>query len=228
MVEKDIPKFYLDILKEIESFIPDMKKIKVQAEKSPTPPISAEYSISNELLFELVNSSGPWHSGMPGYLNSDDWGTGKILEDENETVINTLKLMEKIGSSVMSRRSVLMTLYPPGGYIGWHHNGNVPGRNLLFSWSETGDGLFRLYNNKLDNFEEYPDSPGWNVKSLKFYSHIEAEETGYSWHAMATNCFRFSFSFLLSDTFNDDHIMIQELIEDDLKLKNKSLNGAWF
>ena len=45
---------------------------------------------------------------------------------------------------------------------------------------------------------------------------------------MATNCYRFSFSFLLSDTFNEDHIMIQELIEDDLKLKNKSLNGAWF
>jgi hypothetical protein len=227
MLEKDIPKFYLDILKEFEELIPDMKKIKIDSFGAGER-ISPEYSISDELLFKLIDTSGPHHSGMPGHLYSEDWGKDKLLEDKNNTVIDTLNVMEKLGSSLMCRRHALLTLYPPGGYIGWHHNGNIPGRNLLFSWSENGDGLFRLYNNKLKNFEDYPDSPGWNVKSLKFYGHLEAEQTGFSWHAMATNCFRFSVAFLLSDQFNKEPTQVQEVLEDDLKLKNKSLNGVWF
>ena len=128
----------------------------------------------------------------------------------------------------MCRRSTLITCYPPGGYIGWHHNGNVPGRNILFSWSETGDGIFRLYNDKLKNFEEYPDSPGWNVKSMRFYSHIESEETGYSWHSMSTNCLRFSIGFLLTDENYFDRPDVMDVLKEDVGLVNKSLNGAWF
>lgn len=227
MVEKDIPKHYLNVLKEIESHIPELKKIKLKYDL-PSPEFTPEYVTSNKFLFELINNSGPWHSGQPGHLYSTDWTISKLVKDDNNSVINITRLFEKLALSLMCRRPALSTLYPPGGYIGWHHNGDIPGRNILFSWSEKGDGVFRLYNNKLNNFEEYPDSPGWNIKSLKFYSHLESAETGYSWHAMRTNCFRLSFGFILTDELWNDSDQIHEVLEEDLQLKNKSLNGAWF
>ncbi len=228
MVEKDIPKYYLDILKDIEKYIPDIKNIKVNKTDFGLHEIAPEYSVSEELLSDIIESSGPWHSGKPGYLKSIDWTNGKLKEDKNNSIVNVIKIFEKLGASVMCRRPALMTLYPPGGYIGWHHNGDIPGRNILFSWSEKGDGIFRLYNNKLNNWEDYHDSKGWNVKSLKFYSHLEAKETGYSWHAMYTNCYRMSVAFVLTDELYIDRPEIEEMLKYDLKLTNKSLNGAWF
>ena len=229
MIEKDIPEYYINVLKEIEQYIPTYASDKVHiTPKQIFPDMKPEYATSNEYLFELINSSGPWHSGMPGYMKSKDWNEGYLHRDPDNTVITILKLIKKLGKMLMCRRSTLITCYPPGGYIGWHHNGNVPGRNILFSWSETGDGVFRLYNNKLKNFEEYPDSPGWNVKSMRFYSHLEAEETGYSWHSMSTNCLRFSIGFLLTDDEYTDRPEVMDVLQEDVGLVNKSLNGAWF
>lgn len=229
MIEKDIPEYYLNVLKDIEKLIPKFADDKVViTPKQNFPDMDPQHAISDEYLFELINSSGPWHSGMPGYIKSKDWDQGHLHRDPDNTAISLLKSIKKLGKMLMCRRSTLITCYPPGGYIGWHHNGNVPGRNILFSWSETGDGIFRLYNDKLKNFEEYPDSPGWNVKSMRFYSHIESEETGYSWHSMSTNCLRFSIGFLLTDENYFDRPDVMDVLKEDVGLVNKSLNGAWF
>lgn len=230
MIEKDIPEEYLTILKKIEKIIPNIasSEVHIKPKGISEQEISNDYAISNDFLFKLINSSGKWHSGMPGWLKSKDWNEGILKKDEGNYIITCFGLFKELGKKLMCRRTALSTLYQPGGYIGWHHNANVPGRNILFSWSENGDGIFRLYNDKLKNFEEYPDSPGWNVKSLKFYSHIEAEKTGFSWHSMSTNCLRFSVAFLLTDDSWEDGDQVNEVLKEDVGLVNESLNGAWF
>ena len=34
-------------------------------------------------------------------------------------------------------------MYPPGGYISWHNNANASAYNLVFTWSESGNGYFK-------------------------------------------------------------------------------------
>jgi hypothetical protein len=229
MIEQDIPKIYLDILKEIEKYISKIASKDVIINNNQLSTISSNYSISDELLFKLINSSGKWHSGDPVYLKMKEiGGGGALIKDDNNYVLSCLDLLKKLGMILMCRRNSLSALYEPGGYIGWHHNGNIPGRNIIFSWSETGDGVFKLYNDKLEKMEVYNDSPGWSVKSLKFYSHLEAEKKGYSWHAMNTNCLRFTIAFLLTDQMYNYQDQIPEVIKYDLGLANKSLNGAYF
>ena len=36
--------------------------------------------------------------------------------------------------------------YPKDGYIAWHNNWNVPGYNVLFTYTETGNGYWRHIN----------------------------------------------------------------------------------
>ncbi len=93
----------------------------------------------------------------------------------------------------------LNTWYDEGGYVSWHHNADVPGRNMLFCWSETGDGVFKLHNELEDKTTELNDVPGWSVKSTVFHSHASIEKYPYCWHAMATNCKRYSLAFRILD-----------------------------
>ena len=60
----------------------------------------------------------------------------------------------KLASLVGARRSPLCQHYPPDGYVAWHHNANIPGRNIIFSWSETGAGISRIYGDSKE-IEEY-------------------------------------------------------------------------
>jgi len=52
-----------------------------------------------------------------------------------ETIIN-------LGEFLGCPTNALAMYYPPGGFLGWHHNGNAPGYNVLFTYNQTGDGKF--------------------------------------------------------------------------------------
>jgi len=138
-------------------------------------------------------------------------------------------LSTKLASLVGARRSPLCQHYPPGGYIAWHHNANIPGRNIIFSWSETGAGISRIYGDSKE-IEEYQDTAGWNIKSLKIVSHLDhvEENKEYAWHCAGTNCNRFSVGFMMNNDLHEDVEFCNEVLKEDIGLVHESPNGVWY
>lgn len=93
------------------------------------------------------------------------------------------------------KTNALSQLYPPKGFIGWHNNANAPGYNLIFTWSETGDGWFK-YIDKYGEEITMPDTKGWSLKAGYFGSYDD-DYTCY--HAAYTDCWRMTHSFVVAD-----------------------------
>lgn len=87
----------------------------------------------------------------------------------------------------------LTSYYPPGGYVGWHTNWNAFGFQCILTWSESGDGYFRWYDKKNDEFVTEEDVPGWQARYYRFGEYHEPEH--HLWHAAWTECPRFTLAF---------------------------------
>jgi len=96
------------------------------------------------------------------------------------------------------RNSALTALYPSDGYIGWHHNGNAPGYNILFSYSLDGDGCFKYYDYETKEIKVVQDQVGWNVK-VGYYPSENIEPENVYWHAADTKNPRLSVAFIVDD-----------------------------
>lgn len=79
-----------------------------------------------------------------------------------------------------SRNNAVKMLYPKGGYMGWHHNANAPGYNILLSWSKDGTGYFRYQDPETKQIVTMPDSPGWTCK-VGYYGPWHEPDKIY-WH----------------------------------------------
>ena len=90
--------------------------------------------------------------------------------------------------------SALSTLYPPNGFIGWHNNANASAFNLIFTWSEKGDGWFKYVDPETKAIIEMPDEQGWQLKAGYFGSY-DTDQVVY--HAARTNCYRMTLSYVL-------------------------------
>jgi hypothetical protein len=100
--------------------------------------------------------------------------------------------------------SALSTLYPPNGFIGWHNNANASAFNLIFTWSENGDGWFKYVDpNTLSTTREVitvPDKKGWQLKAGHFGAYGSGDVV---YHAARTNCYRMTLSYVLGH--NEDY-----------------------
>ena len=109
------------------------------------------------------------------------------------------------------RHNALTAFYPPGGYISWHNNANAPAYNLIFSWSETGDGQFNYVDPVTKEVVEMKDKQGWNCKAAYFGHYDEPERLFY--HSAKTDCWRVTVSFIF-DTTELSSVIRDDLIED--------------
>jgi hypothetical protein len=107
-----------------------------------------------------------------------------------------------------ARHSALAMYYPPGGYIGWHHNGNAPGYNLILTINEQADGEFELYNMVDESFQTYPDKDHWTGKVGYFGDVFKKEEL--CWHTARSRGHRLTMSFVIYDKNIWDH-MIEDI-----------------
>lgn len=103
-----------------------------------------------------------------------------------------LKMTTELGLEL----SVLSTLYPPQGFIGWHNNANASAHNLIFTWSENGDGWFKYIDPKTQELITVPDEKGWNLKAGHFGEYGSGDVV---YHAARTNCYRLTLSYVLGD-----------------------------
>lgn len=90
--------------------------------------------------------------------------------------------------------SALSTLYPPNGFIGWHNNANASAFNLIFTWSEKGDGWFKYVDPETQSVITIPDEKGWQLKA-GYFGAYGSDQVMY--HAARTNCYRMTLSYVL-------------------------------
>ena len=88
----------------------------------------------------------------------------------------------------------LSSLYPPEGFIGWHNNANASSYNLIFTWSEHGDGWFKYVDPKTQELVTIQDDKGWNLKAGHFGAYGSGDVV---YHAAKTNCYRMTLSYVL-------------------------------
>ena len=92
--------------------------------------------------------------------------------------------------------SALSQMYPDDGYISWHTNENAIGHNLIFTWSETGDGYFEYRDPRDGKIIRMNDDVGWTCKAGYFGLRKYNE---HMYHCAKTNCKRITLSYVIPD-----------------------------
>lgn len=103
----------------------------------------------------------------------------------------------RLTTAIGAQFKALSMVYPENGYIGWHHNGNAPGYNILFTYSQDGDGCFKYWDYDTKSIVTVQDKPGWNVK-VGYYPSDEDEPQRVYWHTAKTSKPRISLGFILN------------------------------
>jgi hypothetical protein len=156
---------------------------------------TTEYYISDEYLKEIMSVG---HEGGASYAKSYPIKPSKYKGPPDEWQeysdvwydLNT-RLMQELGVKI----NALAQYYPAGGYIDWHSNWNAAGHNLIFTWSETGDGYFKYVDPKTKEIVVMPDKIGWSLKAGYFGEQGEDE----FFHCAKTNCPRITISYVMSE-----------------------------
>ena len=197
----------INILERIGEYLDAIDTDRLKVREGRQNRISMHEAICDdyrEVFSKQVRPGPPWHQRMCDLL------LDMSQRKRDEYVAN---LATDLGKQITGRKQALSAIYPPGGFLAWHHNADVPGRNLIFTWSKTGEGVFRYVNKTKGYYFDIPDHKGWNVKSFDWYSHGQTEKEGYTWHCAGTDCLRATLAFVI-----DSNQMSDEMLEYDFNL----------
>ena len=182
---------------------------------------SIDQYMSDEYKMSIINQ-GTSHGGYPD--------VGYYIQMKPEQVIwvgndhqfrreyfNTYRVFdESMINELGIRRNALCVAYPPGGFIGWHNNANCSSYNLIFSYSETGDGYWQHVNPHTNEVETVPDVPGWQCKAAYFGAYDEHDPKTLVYHTAKTNsCWRMTVSYIFDRTNKEWWEQAIEEIESD-------------
>ena len=154
-----------------------------------THTITADYACSEEYLAHM---QGKKVDGFPEQTHGVDLS--------KYTPPNFSEPLRTFDTNVMSwsgcRYNAVKMVYPKGGYMGWHHNANAPGYNVLFSWSERGLGYFKYQDPITKEFVVFQDTPGWTCKVGYFGDFSQPDKM--IWHcANAKNEERVTLAYVI-------------------------------
>lgn len=131
-------------------------------------------------------------------------GIGMLDYFEKATGENKLQSFDKfntrltaITSFLSARNNALAMIYPEDAYIGWHHNGNAPGYNVLLTYSEDGDGDFSYWDYDKNEIVELKDKKGWSCK-VGYYPNAKQTEK-VLWHKATTKKPRVTLAWVVPD-----------------------------
>jgi len=178
---------------------------------------NAEKWISDEYMKEVIDQKYA-HSGYPEVISGYDLMIthGQTLKNTTDPrVKNTIDMIAdsllNIQASYTLKSNALCAVYPPGGFISWHNNANAPGFNVLFTYSEGGNGWFKYYDLDKKEVVTMPDVKGWQCKAGYYGSYQETDKVLY--HAAYTDDWRVTVAFVL-DSSEMAMGLHEELIED--------------
>jgi hypothetical protein len=156
-------------------------------------------------MFNLKTDQANWnHNNNDNFVSS----VNKIADVYN-------KANNDLSSYFNARHNALCVLYPPGGWISWHNNANASAYNLIFTWSETGDGFFKYVDGRTKEIVTLKDKPGWQCKAGYFGSYRESEEN-LVYHSAGTECYRFTVSFIFAGGKHEMSKEFQEMVIEDI------------
>ena len=172
--------------------------------------VTHEWLCSEEALLVMDRES---HAGYPETYYSIN--IPQLRRASPQSWGDYAKYVKNIPTKLLGATSSGLSLfYPPTGFVGWHTNHNNPTYQILFSWSETGDGYFRYEDPKTKEIVTLHDKPGWNVRVHYFGSLSEPDDM--LWHCAYTNCDRFSFAFqwIVREKGTPEDDLILSVLED--------------
>ena len=203
--------YVLEILKNIEeNLIPAINSLTYFDEDKKT---NAKKYTSEEYCHKII-SKGRDHQGLPeaayhlSVLSSKHFSKLEGWDNTLEPLIfsESIKLQEYLSSN----NQALFAYYPPEGYIGWHNNADAPGYNVLFTWSETGDGWF-AYKDDDGKTIKVQDERGWTCKMMHFASYYDKKNRNPMYHTAYTNCKRITMAFRFEESQNIWNDLMEDL-----------------
>ncbi len=153
--------------------------------------VTPEYACGEEYLHVMQNKKV---DGFPEETHGID--LMKFTSPYASLQEALIKLDKDLLSWSGSRNNAVKMLYPKGGYMGWHHNANAPGYNILLSWSKEGTGFFRYQDPQTKEIVTMHDAPGWTCK-VGYYGPWHEPHRIY-WHcAYAKEEERFTLGYII-------------------------------
>jgi len=147
----------------------------------------ADYYTGEEYMREIMAKNQD-HDGFPEVIVSHSFGKTNLKFQPNQAHrdLEVLEQIEKVNNTLQRnlclKQNALFAVYPPGGYISWHNNANAPAYNLIFTYSETGDGWFQYYDMSKEKVITIQDKPGWQCKGGYFGAYAQPRRT-WCYHA---------------------------------------------
>jgi len=170
--------------------------------------------ISDEYKMKIMNM-GSYHDGYPeklrGYsIKLDNNDNPKSLD----LSINRgyLKINEKISTILSTKHNALCAIYPPEGFISWHNNANASSYNLIFTWSENGNGYWKHVDPYTGEDVIVQDVQGWQCKAFYFGAYEDKPED-LVYHMASTDCWRMTVSYM----FDRHHKQFCEDVIEDIE-----------
>lgn len=168
--------------RELKKIIGDFLEVLLKVDRSkfpyqtnPAPFDDADYACGVEYLTHM---QGKRVDGFPEKTGGVD--LLKYVSPFASLQVAIKKLDEQLLAWSGARNSAVKMVYPKGGYMGWHHNANAPGYNILLSWSEKGTGYFKYQDPITKEFVVLQDKPGWTCKVGYFGKFTEPDKV--IWH----------------------------------------------
>jgi hypothetical protein len=143
--------------------------------------------------FELFDFMRVWD-----YYESSS--VAKNTSDLNDLRIQAQTLTNRLKRCVGLDINALSAYYPDNGYIGWHHNGDAWGWNILFTYSQDGNGFFKYRDIDSGEIVTLPDKKGWSCK-VGFYPPIDNNTSPEQlfWHTARTTKKRYTLAFVFKE-----------------------------
>jgi hypothetical protein len=201
---KDIPINNPDVLKALNNFLwyYENKDIVARNLKLHGEAKDRKYFMSEKYRDEII-AQDTAHEGFPDAGHSYALKADRLHHIEGREsnpeaagfVTRYSEYNTELCSLLSTRNNALTQMYPPDGFISWHNNANASAYNIIFSWSETGDGVFRYVDGHTGKEVVMQDKKGWQCKAGYFGAY---HEPWYKrvYHAAETDCWRITVSYI--------------------------------
>lgn len=178
VVEKEIDPELLELLNEFKDYVyANVDKSHRHGKKDEN-----DFYTETQYLEEMQEKDSRREcDGFPEVVYLNSLRPESVTDEFNEG-LNEIKF--RITNFLGARNQAVALYYPEDGYMGWHHNANASGFNILISHSEDGKGFFRYQDPVTKEIVTLHDKPGWNFKVGYYGSWKESDKI--VWHCART------------------------------------------